>query len=110
MLSVFTHTGLTPRNAKARSSPRGPSLALRSTMRVNLTKAIGDSHGLRYRRRMTQRLDKVVSHAFGLSRKEARGVVRAGRVTVDGQIVRDPGAAAHPDRVAFDEHSAAPPL
>ena len=36
-----------------------------------------------------QRLDKILSEAGAGSRKELRGLIRAGRVTVDGEIVRD---------------------
>ena len=37
-----------------------------------------------------QRLDKTLSEAGVASRKELKGIIRAGRVTVDGAVVRDP--------------------
>lgn len=37
-----------------------------------------------------QRLDKCLSEAGVASRKELRAMIRAGRVTVDGAVVRDP--------------------
>lgn len=51
-----------------------------------------------------QRLDKLLSEAGVASRKDLRAVIRAGRVTVDGQVVKSPetkvdGAAA---RIAVD--------
>ena len=36
-----------------------------------------------------QRLDKILSEAGVASRKELKGMIRAGRVTVDGAVVRD---------------------
>lgn len=39
------------------------------------------------------RLDRFVSHASGCSRREARERLRRGRVSVDGNLVRDPGFA-----------------
>ena len=44
------------------------------------------------RERRMQRLDKLLSEAGVASRKELRGMIRAGRVRVDGQIVRDEAA------------------
>ena len=37
-----------------------------------------------------QRLDKALSEAGVASRKELKGIIRAGRVTVNGVVVRDP--------------------
>ena len=37
-----------------------------------------------------QRLDKVLSEAGVASRRELKGIIRAGRVTVNGQAVRMP--------------------
>lgn len=42
------------------------------------------------------RLDKYLSEACGLSRQEARERVRAGRVTVDGAVVKKPDAKVDP--------------
>ena len=39
------------------------------------------------------RLDRFVSHASGCSRREAREHLRKGRVSVDGNLIRDPGFA-----------------
>lgn len=39
-----------------------------------------------------QRLDKSLSEAGAASRKELRAIIRAGRVTVNGAVVRDPEA------------------
>lgn len=36
-----------------------------------------------------QRLDKILSEAGVASRKELKSLIRAGRVTVDGAVVRD---------------------
>lgn len=37
-----------------------------------------------------QRLDKALSEAGVASRKELKGIIRAGRVTVDGAVIRNP--------------------
>lgn len=59
------------------------------------------------------RLDKLLGSQTDLSRKEARQVIKDGLVSVDGDVVRDPGAPADPDRqqvtvagapLAFKEH------
>ena len=39
-----------------------------------------------------QRLDKLLSEAGVASRKELKTIIKAGRVTVDGQTVRSPEA------------------
>lgn len=50
-----------------------------------------------------QRLDKSLSEAGVASRKDLRSVIRAGRVTVNGAAVRDPGAKiAGTDELAVD--------
>ncbi len=43
------------------------------------------------------RLDKFLANAGRGSRKEVRGLIRAGQVTVDGEIVRDPAAQVADD-------------
>lgn len=43
-----------------------------------------------------QRIDKIISSQFNMSRSIARKVIRYGRVTVSGQIVRDPAFAVDP--------------
>lgn len=49
------------------------------------------------------RLDKFIAHATPCSRGDARQLLRAGRVAVDGQPVRDPALALAPDaRVTLD--------
>ena len=47
------------------------------------------------------RLDRAAAMA-GLTRSEAKKAVIAGRVTVDGAVVRDPAAQADPSRVQVD--------
>ena len=37
-----------------------------------------------------QRLDKLLSEAGVASRKELKTMIRAGRITVDGQVVKSP--------------------
>ena len=44
------------------------------------------------------RLDKLLSSQTDLSRKEARGIIKAGRLSVDGAVVRDPGTPVDPER------------
>ncbi len=49
-----------------------------------------------------ERLDKLVANTGEWSRKEARDLIRAGRVTVDGAPCRQPEAKAEPEQVAVD--------
>ena len=49
----------------------------------------------------TLRLDKLLGLA-GVARSEAKKRIAAGRVTVDGQVQRDPGFKARPEQVALD--------
>lgn len=50
-----------------------------------------------------QRLDKSLSEAGVASRKDLRSIIRAGRVTVNGEAIRDPGAkVAGTDELAVD--------
>ena len=44
-----------------------------------------------------QRLDKIISSQFNLSRREARRAVKIGEVTVDGMIIKDFGYQADID-------------
>lgn len=44
------------------------------------------------------RLDKLLGSQTDLSRKEARQVIKDGLVTVDGSVIRDPGAPVDPER------------
>lgn len=44
------------------------------------------------------RLDKLLSHLNCGSRKEVQALIRAGRVTVDGTVQRDPAFKVDPDR------------
>jgi len=46
------------------------------------------------------RLDRLLAHMGFGSRKELRALLKAGRVTVDGVVVTDPGAQMDPDRAA----------
>lgn len=50
----------------------------------------------------SQRLDKIISSQFNMSRSIARKVIRYGRVTVDGKIIRDPAFAADPQKNAIE--------
>lgn len=43
------------------------------------------------------RIDKIVSSASGLSRREAHDLIRSGRVTVSGTVIRDIGFKVDPD-------------
>lgn len=43
-----------------------------------------------------QRLDKIISTQLNISRSVARKIIRYGKTTVDGQIVRDPSFTADP--------------
>lgn len=49
-----------------------------------------------------ERLDKLVANTGEWSRKEARDLIRAGRVTVDGAPCRQPEAKAAAEQVAVD--------
>ena len=48
---------------------------------------------------MTQRLDTVLAHLGLGSRREVGSWVRAGRVSLAGQIITDPGHKLDPDRI-----------
>ncbi len=50
---------------------------------------------------MTVRLDRLLSTS-GISRAEARLAIRAGRVRVNGEVVRDAGAHAEAGDVLVD--------
>ena len=45
------------------------------------------------------RLDKLLSHLNCGSRKEVQALIRAGRVSVDGTVHKDPAFKVDPDRV-----------
>lgn len=45
------------------------------------------------------RLDKAAAHAFSLSRKEAKAVIRGGKVTVDGAVLTDETVKVSEDAV-----------
>lgn len=49
-----------------------------------------------------ERLDKLVANTGEWSRKEARELIRAGRVTVDGAPCRQPEQKAEPTQVSVD--------
>ena len=53
-----------------------------------------------------ERLDKIISHAFSLSRKQAKAVIKSGKVTVDSETVTDPDFKAEPESVFFEGRSA----
>jgi len=57
------------------------------------------------------RLDKILSHALGVPRREAHAMARAGRVLVDGALVTDPGARvdAARQRIEADGRHVPPP-
>ncbi len=44
----------------------------------------------------SQRLDKIISSQFNMSRSIARKVIRYGRVTVNGEVVHDPALSVDP--------------
>ena len=46
------------------------------------------------------RLDKLLTHLNCGSRKEVQALIRAGRVSVEGQVVRDPAAKLDPETAA----------
>ncbi len=47
---------------------------------------------------MQERLQKIIARAGIASRRKAEGLIRQGRVTVNGQVVREMGARADPER------------
>lgn len=51
------------------------------------------------------RLDKLIASQTLLSRKEATAALKAGRVTLDGRVVRDPAMHVDPDKqeIALDK-------
>src|SRR5262249_32000335 len=50
-----------------------------------------------------ERLQKILAHAGVGSRRQCEGLIAAGRVTVDGQIVRTLGNKVEPDqRICVD--------
>lgn len=49
-----------------------------------------------------QRLDKIISSQFNMSRSIARKVIRYGRVTVDGVVIHDPSFAVDPEKSAIE--------
>lgn len=58
---------------------------------------------------MSERLDAFLAHAGIGSRSDAKRLVRAGRVTLDGSVERDPGAAVRGRSVACDGEPVSPP-
>ncbi len=48
-----------------------------------------------------QRLDKLLSEAGVASRRELKGIIKAGRVTVDGQVVREAELKVDPEKVCI---------
>ena len=53
-----------------------------------------------------ERLDKIISHAFSLSRKQAKQAIQSGEVTVDGTVVKACDVKAEPERVMYGGKSA----
>lgn len=53
-----------------------------------------------------ERLDKIISHAFSLSRKQAKQAIQSGAVKVDGVVVKASDAKAEPSQVTLGEKSA----
>lgn len=49
-----------------------------------------------------QRLDKIISSQFNMSRSVARKVIRYGRVTVDGAVIHDPSFLTDPQNNAIE--------
>jgi 23S rRNA pseudouridine2605 synthase len=54
---------------------------------------------------MEERLQKILSRAGVASRRTAEGMISAGRISVNGVIVREPGSKAdvHHDRIRVDD-------
>ena len=53
-----------------------------------------------------ERLDKIISHAYSLSRKQAKTVIKNGEVSVNSKTVTDPEFKAEPKEVSFGGKSA----
>ncbi len=55
----------------------------------------------------TERLQKILSQAGQASRRAAEDLIRAGRVRVNGKVIRELGSKADPvrDRIAVDGHA-----
>jgi 16S rRNA pseudouridine516 synthase len=51
------------------------------------------------------RLDGFIAHSTGLSRREAQRYIKEGRVTVAGQIARNPAARADENAITLDGHA-----
>ena len=49
-----------------------------------------------------QRLDKIISTQFNISRKDARRDIKIGKVTVDGKTVKDFGFQADPEAALIE--------
>ena len=54
-----------------------------------------------------ERLDKIISHAFSLSRKDAKRAISAGEVTVCGVVQTRAESKAEPEQVCYGGKSAA---
>ena len=54
-----------------------------------------------------ERLDKIIAHAFGISRKQAKQCIKSGAVTVGGIPVTDCERKAQPQEVCYMGKSAA---
>lgn len=50
---------------------------------------------------LKQRLDKIISSQFNLTRSIARTVIRRGKVSVNGEIIRDAGMLIEPDKCSI---------
>ncbi|MDD2430803.1 MAG: pseudouridine synthase [Firmicutes bacterium] len=49
-----------------------------------------------------ERLDKIISHAGKGTRKQVRALIKSGSVTVDGDLVSDPGFKIDPEHVKIE--------
>ncbi len=58
---------------------------------------------------MSERLDAFLAHAGIGSRTDAKRLIRAGRVTLEGTVERDPGAQIRGRSVACDGEPVSPP-
>ena len=54
-----------------------------------------------------ERLDKIIAHAFGISRTQAKQAIARGEVSVGGEVITDSAHKAEPESVCYGGKSAA---